>query len=177
MDLEALSGLIGTSGSLTFEAAQIGCLHPGRSARILRAGRPVGWLGELHPSLVRELGFPSAPMLFELVVEPALAVEYPPFEEVSRFPQVRRDLAVVLPEEVPFSALRDGVTSSASSLLRQCSVFDVYRGIGVETGRKSVALGLIFQDKNSTLTEEVVEREMVAIRGALIDRLGASFRE
>jgi len=116
-------------------------------------------------------------VLFELATAAALAVEYPSFAEVSRFPQVRRDLAVVVAEEVPFSALQDVVTSASSSLLRQHFVFDLYRGIGVETGRKSVALGLIFQDKNSTLTEEVVEGEMTAIRGALIHRLGASFRE
>jgi phenylalanyl-tRNA synthetase beta chain len=176
-DLEALAGLVGHAGAFVFEPASLGCLHPGRSARILRTGQPVGWIGELHPSLVRELGFTTAPVLFELATAAALEVEYPSFAEVSRFPQVRRDLAVVVAEEVPFSALQDVVTSASSSLLRQHFVFDLYRGIGVETGRKSVALGLIFQDKKSTLTEEVVEGEMAAIRGALIHRLGASFRE
>jgi phenylalanyl-tRNA synthetase beta chain len=176
-DLEALAGLVTDAGAFVFEPASLGCLHPGRSARILRAGRAVGWVGELHPSLVRELGFTTAPVLFEIDTEAGLTVEYPVFAEVSRFPQVRRDLAVVVAEEVPFSALQDVVTSTTSGLLRQHFVFDVYRGIGIETGRKSVAFGLIFQDKNSTLTEEVVEREMVALRGALAGRLGASFRE
>ena len=175
-DLEALGALVGQSGCLAFEPASLGCLHPGRSARILRRGRPVGWVGELHPRWVRELGFPSAPVLFELDIA-ALTVEYPVFAEVSRFPQVRRDLAVVLAEEATFSSVLEGVTSSASSLLRHVFVFDVYRGSGIETGRKSIALGLIFQDKNSTLTEEVVEGEMAAIRAALTLRLGASFRE
>ncbi len=175
-DLEALGALVGQAGCLAFEPASLGCLHPGRSARILRRGRPVGWVGELHPRWVRELGFPSAPVLFELDIA-ALTVEYPVFAEVSRFPQVRRDLAVVLAEEATFSSVLEGVTSSASSLLRHVFVFDVYRGSGIETGRKSIALGLIFQDKNSTLTEEVVEGEMAAIRAALTLRLGASFRE
>lgn len=175
-DLEALGALVGQAGCLAFEPAGLGCLHPGRSARILRRGRPVGWVGELHPRWVRELGFPSAPVLFELDIA-ALTVEYPVFAEVSRFPQVRRDLAVVLAEEATFSSVLEGVTSSASSLLRHVFVFDVYRGSGIETGRKSIALGLIFQDKNSTLTEEVVEGEMAAIRAALTLRLGASFRE
>jgi phenylalanyl-tRNA synthetase beta chain len=175
-DLEALGALVGQAGCLAFEPASLGCLHPGRSARILRRGRPAGWVGELHPGWVRELGFPSAPVLFELDIA-ALAVEYPVFAEVSRFPQVRRDLAVVLAEDATFSSVLEGVTSSASSLLRHVFVFDVYRGSGIETGRKSIALGLIFQDKNSTLTEEVVEGEMAAIRAALTLRLGASFRE
>ena len=175
-DLEALGGLVGQPGGFEFERASLSCLHPGRSARILRNGRPVGWAGELHPRWVRELGFPSAPLLFELDVA-ALTVEYPVFAEVSRFPQLRRDLAVVLAEEATFSSVLEGVTLSSSGLLRHVFVFDVYRGMGIETGRKSVALGLIFQDKNSTLTEEVIEGEMAAIRAALTLRLGASFRE
>jgi phenylalanyl-tRNA synthetase beta chain len=175
-DLEALAGLIESSTAFVFEPAQISCLHPGRTARVLRDRRAIGWLGELHPSLVRELGFPSAPLLFE-VDAAALSVGYPRYEEVSRFPQVRRDLAVVVPEEVTFGALRDGVTSVKSSLLRHCSVFDVYRGNGVETGRKSVALGLIFQHKDSTLTEGEVEAVMSSIRAALQERVGATFRE
>lgn len=175
-DLEALGGLVGQAGGFEFERASLSCLHPGRSARILRNGRPVGWAGELHPRWVRELGFPSAPLLFELDVA-ALTVEYPVFAEVSRFPQLRRDLAVVLAEEATFSSVLEGVTLSSSGLLRHVFVFDVYRGMGIETGRKSVALGLIFQDKNSTLTEEVIEGEMAAIRAALTLRLGASFRE
>lgn len=175
-DLEALGGLVGQPGGFEFERASLSCLHPGRSARILRNGHPVGWAGELHPRWVRELGFPSAPLLFELDVA-ALTVEYPVFAEVSRFPQLRRDLAVVLAEEATFSSVLEGVTLSSSGLLRHVFVFDVYRGMGIETGRKSVALGLIFQDKNSTLTEEVIEGEMAAIRAALTLRLGASFRE
>jgi phenylalanyl-tRNA synthetase beta chain len=133
-------------------------------------------VGELHPRWVRELGFPLAPVLFEIDVA-ALSVEYPVFAEVSRFPQVRRDLAVVLAEDATFSSVLEGVTLSSSGLLRHVFVFDVYRGMGIETGRKSIALGLIFQDKNSTLTEEVIEGEMAAIRTALTLRLGASFRE
>jgi len=175
-DLEALGALVGQNGCLAFEQASLGCLHPGRSARILRNGRPIGWVGELHPRWVRELGFPSAPVLFEIDVA-ALSVEYPVFAEVSRFPQLRRDLAVVLAEEATFSSVLEGVTLSSSGLLRHVFVFDVYRGMGIETGRKSIALGLIFQDKNSTLTEEVIEGEMAAIRTALTLRLGASFRE
>ena len=175
-DLEALAGLVESSSALDFEAGQLSCLHPGRTARVLRHGQAIGWLGELHPSLVRELGFPSAPVLFEIDAA-ALSVGYPRFEEVSRFPQVRRDLAVVVPEEVTFSALRDGVTSVSSDLMRHCFVFDVYRSSGIETGRKSVALGLIFQHKNSTLTEGEVEAVMSSIRAALQERVGATFRE
>ena len=131
---------------------------PGRAARLLRKGAPVGWLGELHPSLVKALEFTYPPVLFELDVEAALAVELPAYREISRFPQVRRDLAVVLDESVALSSLTERVTFTASSLLRDLRVFDVYRGPGVETGRKSVALGLIFQDISRTLTDDDVDR-------------------
>src|SRR5262249_26386619 len=98
-DLEALFTGTGARDCFVFEAAETPppCLHPGRSARIRRNGREVGWLGELHPSLVKQLDFTYTPVLFELDVE-ALGVEKPLYREISRFPQVRRDLAVVVDE-------------------------------------------------------------------------------
>src|SRR5665213_2629464 len=93
-DLEALLAATGAAGEFGFEAATLSCLHPGRSARVLRASTVVGWIGELHPRLVRELGFTHAPVLFEVGVV-ALRVSLPQASEISRFPQVRRDLAIV----------------------------------------------------------------------------------
>jgi phenylalanyl-tRNA synthetase beta chain len=175
-DLEALLAATGAAAKFTFEPRELSCLHPGRAARILRAGAPVGWLGELHPSLVVALEFTYPPMLFELDVE-ALAVERPAYREVSRFPQVRRDLAVVLDESVALSRLVERVTFTASSLLRDLRIFDVYRGPGVEAGRKSVAFGLIFQDISRTLTEDDVAGLMTAIVADLRVSLNAKIRE
>jgi phenylalanyl-tRNA synthetase beta chain len=104
-------------------------------------------------------------------------VEKPTYREVSRFPQVRRDLAVVVDEHVALSALAERVTLSSSSLLRDLHFFDVYRGPGVEAGRKSVALGLIFQDISRTLTDEDVERSIAAIVADLRVSLNAQLRE
>ena len=109
-DVEALLAATGAQAEFTFEPRALSCLHPGRAARLLRQGAPVGWLGELHPSLVKELEFTHAPVLFELDVEAALAVELPAYREISRFPQVRRDLAVVLDESVALSSLTERVT-------------------------------------------------------------------
>ena len=117
----------------------------------------MGWIGELHPSLIKDLDFTYSPVLFELEMS-ALEVVRPQYREISRFPKVRRDLALVLDEGIPLSALRERVTLVASSLLSDVRIFDVYRGPGVEAGRKSVALGLIFQDISRTLTDEDVER-------------------
>ncbi len=175
-DVEAILSLSDASGAFTFEPATHSALHPGRSARILRDGMSAGWIGELHPRLVRELGFVSAPVMFELEAS-ALAVNYPPYIEVSRFPQVRRDLAVLVDESVSANALCEQVKSAASSLLREVVVFDVYRGPGIESGRKSVALGLILQDKERTLTDEDTDRVIASVRKALSQGLGAGFRE
>jgi phenylalanyl-tRNA synthetase beta chain len=176
-DVEALLIATGARDAFRFEAASIPALHPGRAARVLRRERPVGWIGELHPSWVRELDFTYAPVLFELDAEAALAVEKSEFREISRFPQVRRDLAVVIDEGIALSALAERVTLVSSSLLRDLRFFDVYRGPGVEAGRKSVALGLIFQDISRTLTDEDVERLIASIVADLRVSLNARIRE
>jgi len=176
-DLEMLLASTGAPDAFAFEAGQLSCLHPGRAARVLRQARPIGWIGELHPQIVRELDFTYPPVLFELAFHDALRVDPAPYIEVSRFPMVRRDLAIVVDENVPLSALRERVTLSASSLLRQCRVFDVYRGPGLETGTKSIALGLIFQDFYSTLTDEDVDQNVASIVAGLRASLNAKIRE
>jgi phenylalanyl-tRNA synthetase beta chain len=175
-DLAALIAATGAAESFVFEPASHPALHPGRSARVLHRGSHAGWLGELHPRLVKELGFTYAPVLFELDFA-ALAVQRATYREVSRFPQVRRDLAVVIDESVSLSTLAERVTLAASSLLRSLRVFDVYRGPGLEEGRKSVALGLIFQDISRTLTDEDVERLMASVVTDLRENLSARIRE
>jgi phenylalanyl-tRNA synthetase beta chain len=158
------------------QPAQVPCLHPGRSAAIVIAGETVGHVGELHPQLVLRLGLTYAPQLFELD-RAAIRAVLPAISEISRQPQVRRDLAVVIDESVSFAALRERVTSVASGLLREVRCFDVYQGAGVESGRKSVALGLIFQDNLRTLTDEDADRLMAAIRTDLGASLNARIRE
>jgi phenylalanyl-tRNA synthetase beta chain len=176
-DLAALLAATGEAGSFSFEAQFLPALHPGRAARVLRRGQPVGWIGELHPSLVRELAFTYAPVLFEVDFAAALAVSLARYQEISRYPQVRRDLAIVVDESVTLSTLAERVTLSASSLLRDLRIFDVYRGPGLEKGRKSVALGLIFQDISRTLTDDDVERLMASVVTDLREKLNARIRE
>jgi phenylalanyl-tRNA synthetase beta chain len=175
-DVEALLAGTGAPQEFTFSMDSLACLHPGRAARVRRNGKEVGWIGELHPTLVRELDFTYTPVLFEIDMA-ALAVVRPAFQEISRFPAVRRDLAVVVDEGVPLSALSERVVLAASSLLRQLRVFDVYRGPGVETGRKSVALGLIFQDITRTLTDEDADRAVASVVAELRVSLNAKIRE
>jgi phenylalanyl-tRNA synthetase beta chain len=176
-DVEALFGRTGAAEEFAFVADSQPCLHPGRSARITRRGKNIGWIGELHPELVQALDFTYAPILFEVEYTPALSANMPRFEEISRFPRVRRDLAVVVDEKVSLRQLHERVTFAASSLLRDIRVFDVFRGPGIEAGRKSVALGLIFQDNSRTLADEDADRLLAAIRADLSATLGAGFRE
>jgi phenylalanyl-tRNA synthetase beta chain len=176
-DVEALLASSGDLGAFRFEAGSLPCLHPGRSARIWRGDVACGWLGELHPEVTRALELPSAPYVFELEVGPALAARLPAGAELSRFPAIRRDLAVVVKESVTFSELRQSVTVAASSLLRELKVFDVYRGAGIESGRKSVALGLILQDKSRTLTDVDADSVMQAVAARLRSDVEAQIRE
>ncbi len=175
-DVAALLAGSGAPEEFSFVATQHPALHPGRSARVLRRGQPVGWIGELHPQLTKSMDFTYPPVLFELDVA-GLQVRRAQYQEISRFPQVRRDLAVVLDESVALSTLTERVTLSASSLLRELRVFDVYRGPGLEEGRKSIALGLIFQDISRTLTDEDVERLMASVVADLREKLNARIRE
>jgi len=175
-DVAALLAGTGAAEEFTFVAAQHPALYPGRTARVLRRGEPVGWIGELHPQLTKSMDFTYPPVLFELDVA-GLQVRRTHYQEISRFPQVRRDLAVVVDESVALSTLTERVTLSASSLLRELRVFDVYRGPGLEEGRKSIALGLIFQDISRTLTDDDVERLMGAVVADLREKLNARIRE
>ena len=176
-DVEALLSLAGSVDAIHFEPASLPCLHPGRSARILRAGQCIGWIGELHPEQVRRLEFVSAPILFELDVATAVAPTRQSFQEPSRYPQVRRDLAFIVDEAVTYSEIRGRVMSAASSALREVVLFDIYRGRGIEEGRKSIALGLILQDKGRTLTDEDTDRLIESVKGSLVAGLQATFRE
>ena len=176
-DVEALVALSGEAGTFRFSAETLSCLHPGRSARVYRGARACGWLGELHPEIARALEISPAPFLFELELDITRPAALPHAEELSRFPAVRRDLAVVVHDTATFSQLRESVTVAASSLLRELKVFDVYRGQGIETGRKSVALGLILQDKSTTLTDADVDAVMTAVREQLSRDLKATFRD
>ena len=175
-DVMALLRTTGDADAFRFEPAVHPALHPGRSARVLRRGAAIGWIGELHPKLVASIDFTYPPVLFELDVA-GIPTRVPRYQEVSRFPQVRRDLAVVVDESVTLSSLTERVTLATSNLLRELRVFDVYRGPGLEQGRKSVALGLIFQDISRTLTDDDVERLMASVVADLRENLNARIRE
>jgi phenylalanyl-tRNA synthetase beta chain len=176
-DVQGVLALTGDASSVRFEADTLACLRPGRAARIYRGSRAVGWLGELHPQVVKAINLSNTAFLFELEIESAFSAKSLKYSSISKFPSVRRDLAVVIDESVPLAVLQENVTVSASGLLSELRVFDVYRGPGIEFGRKSIALGLILQDSSRTLTDVDADAVMTAVVARLRDELSATIRD
>lgn len=174
--LEGLATRLGAS--LTFEPGSERFLHPGRSASVLVDGGEAGWLGELHPLVCREWDIDAA-AAFELslaaLVGHASAGEET-FEDVTTFPAVRQDLAVVVGSDVSAAAVRDAVLAGGGELLRTADVFDLYEGDQLGEGRKSLALRLEFRAGDRTLTDEEVAglRSRIATR---LEQVGGSLRE
>jgi phenylalanyl-tRNA synthetase beta chain len=141
-----------------------GWLHPGRGARVAHDGHTVGFLGAIHPRLAKALDLGGDVHVLELALEPLLQRRLPRAQAVSRFPTVRRDIAVDVPEEVSWSQIGDVVRVTLAERLKELRLFDRYSGKGVESGRKSVAMGLILQDASRTLTDDDADR---AVREAM----------
>jgi phenylalanyl-tRNA synthetase beta chain len=176
-DIEALLRPAGAAGRLKAQAKALGALHPGQSARLMLDGRELGWMGAVHPKVVKALDLPQGALMFEIRLEMLLEGKIPAFEAISRFPAVRRDLAVVVPEEVSAEALLGHAREGAGGLLQEVRIFDIYRGPGIDSGRKSVALGLILQDSSRTLTDEDADGAMQRVADRLRRELGAAIRD
>ena len=176
-DVMDLLSLTGDAASVRFVPDALPLLRPGRSARIYRDATSIGWVGEMHPQVVKALNFAATAFLFELDIASAFACKQLKYQKISKFPSVRRDLAIVVDESVPLAVLQENVTVSASGLLSELRVFDVYRGPSIETGRKSVALGLILQDSSRTLTDIDADAVVAAVAARLRDVLSATIRD
>jgi phenylalanyl-tRNA synthetase beta chain len=135
-----------------------GWLHPGRGARVARNGHTVGYLGALHPQLAKALDLGPDVHVLELALDPLLDRRLPKAQPVARFPAVRRDIAVDVPEQVSWSHIDQVVRGTLAGLLAELRLFDRYSGKGVEAGRKSLAMGLILQDASRTLTDDDADR-------------------
>jgi phenylalanyl-tRNA synthetase beta chain len=175
--LEALFALTGAADQFLFEEGAHRGLHPARTARIRRLDSELGWIGELHPRVARDLGLPDGIILFELCMDCLRQATVTRVRPISRFPSVRRDLAVVVAADVPVAAMRDAVRSAAPARLRDVVVFDIYTGGQIGSGQKSVAIGLILQDTYRTLTEAEVDAETARIAAALKEKFGAAIRD
>ncbi|MEP1470534.1 MAG: phenylalanine--tRNA ligase subunit beta [Halieaceae bacterium] len=155
-DLESVLALSRQAEAFGFEAGQRSALHPGQTACITYKGQQVGYVGSLHPTVVAELGLNAPLYVVEMDLEPVLSAILPKFEELSKFPEVRRDLAVVVDKSVASAELMSNVRAVAGTYLTDLRLFDVYEGKGIDPKRKSLALGLTFRDHSRTLSDDVV---------------------
>lgn len=175
-DVESLCAL--TGGEVVFVAGQHAALHPGQSAEIKTLdGQTLGWVGMLHPTLEKKLGFDSNIFLFELSQNVLLERKVPAFNSLSKFPSVRRDLALLMAEEVSFQAVKQCIDNCQEALIKDVKVFDIYRGEGVEQGYKSVALALIIQDATQTLTDSEIDAIVNRVLEALSNNISAKLRD
>jgi len=170
----------------TFEAASHPALHPGRCARVLLDGEAIGFVGELHPRWRQAYDLPLAPVLFELALDAVLARDVPVAQPVPRHQAVERDIALVVAESVTHAALMSAIHAApVSGVLRQATLFDVYRpkngavlteDAPVRAGEKSLAVRLVFNKDDATLTEEEIDAAVSAVLAAAHERLGARLR-
>lgn len=176
-DVEALLSITGDMADVRFEASEHPALHPGQSARIRRGDTVIGWVGAIHPDLMEK--FDAKGNVFAFEIEQAAMAERKPiaFEALSRFPSIRRDIAVIVDQTTPVQALIDTVKEASGTLLIDLILFDVYSGEGVESGRKSIALGLILQDSSRTLVDSDVDEVMAKVVEKLSENHAAVLRD
>ena len=170
-DLEAIFHLTGCQ--VQYSATKHSALHPGQCAEIVNSdGKRIGIFGMLHPSIEKLLGFENQVYLFELEQELVLGKQIPKFEVISRFPTVRRDMALIVEEKITINEIKECIIACNEEKIKEILIFDVYRGNGVLDGYKSIALGLILQDSNQTLTDSEID----AIFSTVIERLNIEIK-
>jgi phenylalanyl-tRNA synthetase beta chain len=175
-DVEAVLGFAGAQDDFRFVPGSHAALHPGQTARIERDGREVGYIGALHPELSKTLGLDRPVFVFELVLAEVATGRLPKFHELSRFPEVRRDLALLADRGVSATAVLDVIRENAGEWLTDLRLFDVYQGKGIDPLRKSLAVGLTWQHPSRTLTDDEVNASTQQILTSLEARLNATLR-
>lgn len=173
-DLESLLSV--SAGEISFTTAKYTALHPGQTADVYCDEQRIGRIGALHPSLQAQWDFVNPVYLFEIDQQPLLARGVPVFSELSRFPEVRRDLALVVDRQLAAADVLNVVRESAGEYLSDLKLFDIYQGKGIDPERKSLALGLTFRHSSRTLNEEEVGQSVDAVVQTLKEAFGASLR-
>ncbi len=176
-DVESLLTLGGCAEQFSFCAERHVALHPGQSAAIKRNGKTVGFMGALHPELIKALDLNGPVFVFEIIQAELLTGSLPRFDSLSKFPESRRDLALLVDEAVAFDAIRHVAEAHGGEFLKAVTLFDVYQGKGVGPGQKSLALGLTWQHPSRTLNDEEINEVIDFVVSALREQFGATLRE
>ncbi len=175
-DVENLCAL--TRSKVKFEAAKNAALHPGQSALVsFEDGRALGWIGMLHPTLEKQLGFDQQVFLFELNLELLSERQVPQFKPLSKFPSVKRDLALIVDESVSAADIISTIDNTGCAEIQDVVIFDIYRGQGVAEKQKSVALSLMLQDPTETLTDSKIDDIVNKVLDMLSHNLNAKLRD
>jgi phenylalanyl-tRNA synthetase beta chain len=175
-DIEALFTLTGCAAR--FVPSEHSALHPGQTAEILAAnGERIGLIGMLHPNLEKQFGFDSRVFLFELDQDVLLVKQKAQFKSLSKYPSVRRDLALIVREDVTAEQITNCINELKESALQTVVPFDVYRGKGVDEGHKSIALSLTLQDYSQTLTDSEIDAIVSKLLENLKNKIGAKLRD
>lgn len=175
-DVETLFGLGGKNHALGFIPAKYGCFHSGQCARVVHVGETIGHIGALHPAIQLKLGIKNVPFLFELRLDRVKSAILPSVTALSRYPEVTRDLAIVIADSVPADAILALIRDQAGEFLTNLRIFDVYQGDAVTKGKKSVALGLTWQHPSRTLSDEDINTIISSCVNALQDKFNANLR-
>jgi len=176
-DVEALLAAAGNASAYAFVPGEHPALHPGQTACVEKDGRLVGFVGGLHPELAKTLDIDQPVFLFELLVAELAEGRLPVFKELSRFPEVRRDLAVLVARDVPAAAILQCIRDAAGEFLTELKLFDVYQGKGIDPLSKSMAVGLTWQHPSRTLNDDEVSSALQQILSILEERFNATLRK
>ena len=174
-DVEALLALGGEEG-IRFVAQQHPALHPGQSARVYQGDVAIGWIGALHPRLNKPLELDTKVYMFELTLTAVLKAKVPSFESLSKFPAIRRDLALLVNTTVTAGEIEHCLNGVRSDILKSIQLFDVYSGAGVELDKKSIAVAFHLQHSERTLTDEEVDTVIETVTKTLNQQVGATIR-
>ncbi|MDH3751792.1 MAG: phenylalanine--tRNA ligase subunit beta, partial [Gammaproteobacteria bacterium] len=176
-DVSALLNLAGDTSRFEFVTTEHTALQPGQAANIVRDGQIIGVIGKLHPRHLKSFDLKRDAFLFELDAAAALASTAPTATPVSKYPSIRRDIAVVVDDKISADDLVSTVASAAPDLISSVRIFDIYKGPGIEAGLKSVALGLILQETSRTLTDDDADAAMTAAVRKLEEKFAAELRD
>ena len=153
-------------------------LHPGRSAVIFCGETPVGYLGELHPTVQKTYGIGTRTYVAKLLIQEMAALANPEitYQPLPKFPAITRDLSILCEDAMPVGKLEETIEQAAGKLLEQVTLFDVYKGDQIAAGMKSVSFSLRLRSHEGTLTDEQADAAMKRVLKALAG-IGASLRE
>ena len=176
-DLESILSLTEVGNRVKFVAKAYSALHPGQSAAIELDGKEIGFIGTIHPLIAQKLGLNGKAVVFEILWDAIANRRVVQAKEISKFPANRRDLALVVADNIPAGDIIDACKQAGGEKLTQVNLFDVYQGIGVASGHKSLAISLTIQDNEKTLEDDEINAVISAVLNEVKQRFNAELRD